>query len=968
MKTAVLFLRFFVLCFLVLPFALHAQVPEWEDTVQLGLSSNRSVESAFSNGYGQHIGVARTSNSKHYLIGNDGTTIFQSRDLGDSQQGATAVTVFGSYVNVASRHSVASGHDVIWLWRSNDGGGNWPDSIVYDPASNFSNQSITSLDAHADGNGVHIVWESSSEVYYVLYDPNIPAFRFAKQVTDLNPGMGIRPKIVTSASKAHVSFLRSDVNPDAAATRDAIFSTDQGVTWENSYENVPPLNPGSDGVFYQSIARRGDTLHVISYEYHSGGNPAHEIQASKRHINGTSWPQSVDVTTLGLGITDNRRSLTVVGDTVFGVYASFSGNTLRQMVYRPSTGWTTSEIESGSASYEHPTISSSRTGVYFYWHHNSYATAWMKRKVYPISGSVTEPMFWTGNNWVSDDLTIQAGVTVRLKTGSITYVLSGKKIIVQNGATFVMEPGSQLKLETGASLVCYGQLLAVGTGTSSTTAVTFTSSYPQWSGILLSGSGASGSVLQYATIQNVLTYGGSALNILGTNSVLVDHCTFSNNDQNNGTNGIYVGADGFAYISNNTISGHGGSGIKIVEAGADIFLNTLTNNVTSGVNCIQSSPAFGTRPFYSPDGNNSITGGSYGVIAYASYPWIGSVGNTWVGYNSVCGNTKRITASNYSIVSADVNWWGTSSPPESLFESLDQSSIYWENYLGYDPNGTCSGDGPIVNGGNVTLGNTDSSDVIFRALHERNNHNRGNAKRLLQSVLNSIPSSANGLKAALILMHMYRDSSDTEIFDAVMRIWQQRRSTHPLMSYAVAKMLQQQRRVSEAAEMFNAIASANRHSDYEKTALLALFYMYFTSPPHAGQVAGVLQELRSRYPDDGEVKQAAWVYSIAGSTIGFGRGTPERQEAIPTNNTLMQNYPNPFNPTTTIQYSIPKDVHISLVVYDVLGREVAVLESGIKAAGSYSINFDASRLASGVYMYRLEADQFSMIRKMLVVK
>jgi hypothetical protein len=239
---------------------------------------------------------------------------------------------------------------------------------------------------------------------------------------------------------------------------------------------------------------------------------------------------------------------------------------------------------------------------------------------------------------------------------------------------------------------------------------------------------------------------------------------------------------------------------------------------------------------------------------------------------------------------------------------------------------------------------------------------------LLQSVLNSIPSSANGLKAALILMHMYRDSSDAEIFDAVLRIWQQRRSTHPLMSYAVAKMLQQQGRISDAADMFNGIASANRNSEYERTALLALFYMYFTSPPHAGQVAGVLQEVRSRYPDDGEVKQAAWVYSIAGSTIGLGRSTPDPQEGIPTNYVLMQNFPNPFNPSTTIQYSIPKDAHVSLVVYDVLGREVAMLESGIKAAGSYRVNFDASRLASGVYMYRLEADEFSMIRKMLVVK
>jgi hypothetical protein len=57
-----------------------------------------------------------------------------------------------------------------------------------------------------------------------------------------------------------------------------------------------------------------------------------------------------------------------------------------------------------------------------------------------------------------------------------------------------------------------------------------------------------------------------------------------------------------------------------------------------------------------------------------------------------------------------------------------------------------------------------------------------------------------------------------------------------------------------------------------------------------------------------------------------------------------------------------------LVVFDILGREVAVLESGFKSAGSYSVNFDASLLASGVYMYKLQAGESSIVKKMLVVK
>ncbi len=85
---------------------------------------------------------------------------------------------------------------------------------------------------------------------------------------------------------------------------------------------------------------------------------------------------------------------------------------------------------------------------------------------------------------------------------------------------------------------------------------------------------------------------------------------------------------------------------------------------------------------------------------------------------------------------------------------------------------------------------------------------------------------------------------------------------------------------------------------------------------------------------------------------------------------LDQNYPNPFNPVTTIQFSIPvgTDGHTSLRVFDLLGREVAVLLSGKKPAGTYEITFDAAGLSSGVYIYRLTAGQHVRSRKMVLLK
>jgi hypothetical protein len=83
---------------------------------------------------------------------------------------------------------------------------------------------------------------------------------------------------------------------------------------------------------------------------------------------------------------------------------------------------------------------------------------------------------------------------------------------------------------------------------------------------------------------------------------------------------------------------------------------------------------------------------------------------------------------------------------------------------------------------------------------------------------------------------------------------------------------------------------------------------------------------------------------------------------------LSQNYPNPFNPTTIISYQLPVSSQITLKVYDVLGREVATLVNERKAAGSYEATFDAGKLASGVYLYKLQAGEFVSTKKMLLVK
>jgi Secretion system C-terminal sorting domain len=91
--------------------------------------------------------------------------------------------------------------------------------------------------------------------------------------------------------------------------------------------------------------------------------------------------------------------------------------------------------------------------------------------------------------------------------------------------------------------------------------------------------------------------------------------------------------------------------------------------------------------------------------------------------------------------------------------------------------------------------------------------------------------------------------------------------------------------------------------------------------------------------------------------------------SAPTNFKLMQNYPNPFNPTTTIRFDVAKSSKITLKIYNVVGQVVATLINGKQySAGAYSVNWNASNLASGVYFYRLETDNVQLIKKMVLLK
>lgn len=121
-------------------------------------------------------------------------------------------------------------------------------------------------------------------------------------------------------------------------------------------------------------------------------------------------------------------------------------------------------------------------------------------------------------------------------------------------------------------------------------------------------------------------------------------------------------------------------------------------------------------------------------------------------------------------------------------------------------------------------------------------------------------------------------------------------------------------------------------------------------------------DVRSYYSTEGTYPDPNWAQVFSGGLI------PKVLGEMTVKVNKIENYPNPFNPSTIIRYQIVKAGHVTLKVYDTLGREVANLVDKQQPSGKYSVNFNASSLSSGVYLYRITANGFTAVKKMILLR
>jgi hypothetical protein len=137
---------------------------------------------------------------------------------------------------------------------------------------------------------------------------------------------------------------------------------------------------------------------------------------------------------------------------------------------------------------------------------------------------------------------------------------------------------------------------------------------------------------------------------------------------------------------------------------------------------------------------------------------------------------------------------------------------------------------------------------------------------------------------------------------------------------------------------------------------------YVWKIPATGIVSDTTYAVRVQVREDTTLFGASGRFKI--SPVGSAGG----DEIIPLRFSLSQNFPNPFNPATTIRFTLARPVHVSLVVYNIVGQVVATLVDGPLGAGEHTATFEPRSLASGIYLYRLTAGEFSEVRKLVLLR
>ena len=505
-----------------------------------------------------------------------------------------------------------------------------------------------------------------------------------------------------------------------------------------------------------------------------------------------------------------------------------------------------------------------------------------------------------------------------------------------------------LKFPSGGTLTITETLNATGTALTSV---------GSWDGIYFA-SGSSG------TLDDVTISGTSGTAITINNS----SPTIRNSNITSAGKGINVSnGSSFPEIHNNDISTGGTYGVRFYDAGGYLYDNRITGSGNGeGVTAYYFADPLLDEPILGVRGDNDISGYYWGLRAQlSSTMWTG------VGYNCVTGTTVDAQALDDGTIYAENNWWDTDGPQISFDES---SYIDYTPYLSSDPCGASKAGQTSPTPLAAAESGTDLRDQVMEAKQNAIEGRYEEAVHLFKSVVASDAESGAAATALIELGHFCEKMKDgalkSYLQDAAASdtrhaatikgslIGCHRAFGDDDRALAAARSLVQDHPGSWQA-FYGSLSEFYMHLDAERygeaSAMLERLHPERETEMEAVSFARELLEKETRREGMNKTSDAPGPIATV--------GTEEETSFID-----AESYPNPFNPRTVIRFTLSDERRVRLAVFDLLGRELAVLVDERRDAGHHEVYFDASDYATGTYLYRLSTAHASVSGLMQLVK
>ena len=578
---------------------------------------------------------------------------------------------------------------------------------------------------------------------------------------------------------------------------------------------------------------------------------------------------------------------------------------------------------------------------------------------------------------------------------------------VNSGVKMTILPGATLHFENGARLTIKGQLIAEGTAGNKITFRSINDNVPaaSWDHIDLdfrAGPEAPTSI-KYVHVQDC------NIGVLGryANNAVVENSTFqnckigpyawysatgttnrmqilNNTITNNTRHGIY------SYYSNPIISGNTatgtndpssnyGFGIYLRSSSAIVGNNTVTGSERDGIQAFGSGVA---KMYYSVSnplgGYNTITDNSDNGVLVAKWatPILG-IQQSSNGFNTIKNNTNFQVRNNTGTkIMAECNYWG-GAPSQTYFSGLvdyqpflSQTSCFdnpamldfdWI-YALFEPSPT-----------ELLAQNDVVRDAIVEATTKFTVGDYSGALQQFRAVVKDYPNSDGMYYALTLAYESFKELGKRQELRGYLTGLSNQQANSKVKRFGKMLLvhdLEGNSEFSEALSLGNEILSDNPSDVEANQILFSQGMIYAGGLDDPNKAAAKFNEIIRRFPGTDEAAFAAEQLEYL-DWDGLGKkaiGPGADNNSLPIEYSLSNNYPNPFNPETRIEFALPEAGLTRLIIYDLRGREVAILVDGELSAGIHNLTWDASKAASGIYFYRLTSGSFVATRKMVLLK